>query len=334
MVKTTSIGIENLCVPCHASCKYCLLSSCQHATGVDYERGKRFARRLHEELTAVRPDLRFFHYIGYCMDTPDLADYIRFSQEIGSPSAEFLQFNGLRVRNEEETVQLMQTIHGEGIREIDLTFYGTRDYHDRFAGRTGDFEFLLRILNAANQVGQTVGVSFPLTRENMTQVDALMDLLSRYSLSRFSIFLPHSKGRGWMLNEQRLTKADFESLSQRVTDHFSKIKHQTEGEWIKENDWPKAETRTLTICLTPDNIDYLEAMSAEKIICELEALDDAYYEQMPAIADLARMYGDQEGQQLFRIRDLHLKWQQMYLRDYGNGIYDINDEGHHFSVRF
>ena len=102
-MKTVSLGIENLSVPCHAHCRYCLLSSCGKATGVDYERGKRFVSRLYDEVREKRPDLHFFHYIGHCIDSEYLADYIGFSQSIHSPSAEFLRLNGLRLRNDTET---------------------------------------------------------------------------------------------------------------------------------------------------------------------------------------------------------------------------------------
>ena len=331
-MKTASIGIENLCVPCHASCKYCLLSSCHKATGVGYERGKRFARRLYETMREQRPDLHMFHYIGYCMDSPDLWDYICFSREIGSPAGKFLQLNGLAFRDQQETERFIQRVKEEGIESIDLTFYGTREYHDHFAGRTGDFDFLLRILAAANKVGLKTDVSFPLTRENLLQADELLDMLAAYQLGRVYIFLPHSKGRGQVLDGQRLTRAEFDSLSHRVKSHFSKIPHLTEGEWIEKANWGAAESRTLTLCLTPDNIDELEAMTLEEIIRYLEGIDDEYDAKMPSIGVLAEQYGVKTSDRMFRIRDLHLKWQKMYLQDLPD-IYDMNDETHHFSIR-
>ena len=44
------------------------------------------------------------------------------------------------------------------------------------------------------------------------------------------------------------------------------------------------------------------------------------------------MYGNPENQQLFRIRDLALIWQQRYIAETGNRIYDMHDETHSFSV--
>lgn len=331
-MKTTAIGIENLCVPCRAACKYCLLSSCQRATGVGYGRGREFARRFYEELKKKRPDLGFFYYIGYCMDTPDLGDYIRFCQETGSPSGRFLQLNGLSFRDEGETERFLQMVKSEGVERFDLTFYGTRDYHDRFAGRAGDFDFLLRILSAASRVGLTAEASLPLTEENLSQADELLEMLEPYGLGATRIFLPHSKGRGRVLNDARLTKAEFDGLSEGVRARFSRLPHRTEGEWMAAGEWPTPDSRTLILCLTQDNIKMLGALSVEEIVCYLEGLDDEYYAAVPPIGELAERYGDKGSDRVYRLRDLHLKWQQMYLADHP-GIYDMNEESHHFSVR-
>lgn len=45
-MKTTSIGIQNLCAPCNCMCKYCLLYSHKRAEGVDYFREEEFAERF------------------------------------------------------------------------------------------------------------------------------------------------------------------------------------------------------------------------------------------------------------------------------------------------
>lgn len=331
-MKTTALGIENLCVPCNSFCRYCLLSSCGKATGVAYDRGKELARRLYHEMKAEDPDCRVYHYIGYCMDCADLTDYIRFSQELHSPSAHFLQLNGLKLRDEAETEALMGLIRREGIEKIDLTFYGTEEYHDRFAGRGGDFAFLLRILSSANRNGVAVHVSCPIHRENMGQMDSLLEQLDGYSTDGISLFLPHGKGRGRSLDHLRLTQGDFEQLSSRVKPYL--MNYRTEGEWLKTGLPDEAKTRTLTLSLKPDNIDQLEQMSAAEILRYLEQLDDCYYAAVPSAAELAQRYGRENGDRLYRrYRDLHLEWQQRFLNDADADIWDMNDETHHFSIR-
>lgn len=333
-MRTVSIGVENLCVPCCAHCRYCLLSWDGKPLGVDYDRGKHFTEKFAAELTDRRSDLRTFYYIGYCMDTPRLVDYIKFCQSIGSPAGEFLQLNGLDLRDERETERFVREIAAAGVKRVDLTFYGLRECHDRFAGRTGDFDFLLRLLWAAERAGLEADISLPILRENMDQVDGLLDLLAGFSVGQYFAFLPHGKGRGRLLENQRLTRAEFDSLSQRVRACFSpRVKYRTEGEWIREGNWLSPETRTLTLSLTPDKIGQLEEMPAEEIVAMLEELDDRFYAQMPPVAELARLYGDPDSDRMYRLRDLELAWRQRFLRERGTGLHDMDDERGHFSIR-
>lgn len=332
-MKTTSIGIENLCVPCHAYCRYCLLSSCGKATGVDYSRGKCFAKRLHAELKEKRPDLQVFHYIGYCMDDSNLLDYIRFSQEIDAPSARFLQLNGLRFRGRSETAELIRQIHEAGVESVDLTFYGTRAYHDKFAGRAGDFDFLLELLRAANEEGLDVYASLPVTKENIGETDELLELLDGFRLSRTSVFLPHSKGRGRSMSNLRLTADDCVDLSPRLAAYLSE--YRTEETFLKAPALERPQSRSLILSLKPDNIQWLESLAAEEIISYLEEMDDNYYGAIPPVEELAVRYGNRNGKRMYRrFRDLYLEWQQRFLEDTGARIWDMNDETHHFSVRY
>ena len=90
--------------------------------------------------------------------------------------------------------------------------------------------------------------------------------------------------------------------------------------------------RTLTLVLTPDNIDRMEKMDASGIINYLEQLDDAYLEKMPSPKELAKRYGDPDNKQLFRERDLLLKWEQMYIDEMKGSVYDMHDETHSFGI--
>ncbi len=331
-METASLLIANYCVPCHSFCRYCLLASCGKATGVDYKAGEALGGRIIREMKDARPDLHCSYYIGYCMDTPDLPEFLRFSREYQAPAAKFLQMNGFAFREEPELAELMESIRENGVELIDLTFYGTEAYHDRFAGRKGDFRFLLRMLDQAVKAGLQVNVSIPLIRENLSQIPELYEMLSAYPLRRCACFLPHSKGRGRTISEQRITKQEFEQLPEKIRNSFSRMKHRTEAEWIASGETAEFVKRSLILVLTPDNFKKYSRMSAAEILAELETMDDRYLKEMPSVQELARMYGDPQNQQLFRIRDLALIWQQRHIAETGNRIYDMHDETHSFSV--
>ena len=332
-MKTVGFGLENLCVPCRANCAYCLLSSCRKASGVDYLRGKALARRLLAEQKENFPQLSFTYYIGYCMDTPDLYDHIRFCKENAMPSGDFLQMNGLALRDEKETRALINAIKQAGVHLIDLTFYGVPDFHDAFAGRKGDFDFLLRILKSAQKALLPVQISIALYKSNLNQMDPLLAQLSAYSPQSIRIFLPHTKGRGWALRNDRITQTDFDFLSPAAKARFSAVPHHTEQAWLEMSQWEEPQRRLLTLCPTPENIAQLERMSLSQMLSFLEEKDDQFLARMPSLPELARCYGNPENQQLFRMRDLHLLWQQKFLRDHPE-IHDMHDESRHFSVHF
>ena len=331
-MKTISFGIANYCVPCHAHCRYCLLSSCGKATGVDNDTGMAFADRVIREFREADPAFNCFYYVGFCMDMPDLPGYIRFCRDHHSPASGFLQMNGFAFRSDDDLRQLMNGIRENGVELIDLTFFGTEEYHDRFAGRKGDFAFLLRMFAAANEASLPVNVSILLLRENLDQMPELRQKLTAFQMGKCLYFLPHSKGRGRSLADQRVTRQEFETLPEEIRERFSSTRHLTEAEWLTSGELTEPTERNLNLVLTPDNIGELNRMSARELLQFLEDMDNRYLEQMPSIQELAERYGDPDNRQLFRLRDLALKWQQKYISDTGNTIYDMHDETHHFTV--
>lgn len=331
-MKTVSFGIADYCVPCHAHCRYCLLSYQGQMTGAEYHDGAAFAHRVLSELSKTAPDLSGYFYVGYCMDMPDLAGYIRFSGEHHSPGAKFLQMNGFAFLSDAKLSALMQMIRENGVELIDLTFYGTEAYHDRFAGRKGDFGFLLRMLTAAERAGLPVNVSVPVLRDNLGLISDLHRMLSAVHMGKIMYFLPHSKGRGRSIRDLRITRQEFERLPEAVLNSFQKSKLRTEAEWLASDELAEPDKRNLVLVLTAENLPHYREMPAEEILRELESKDDRYLREMPSVHALADRYGRADNPQLYRVRDLILEWQQRYLEDTGNTIYDMHDETHSFSV--
>ncbi|MBE5786520.1 MAG: hypothetical protein E7324_03170 [Clostridiales bacterium] len=333
-METKSLMLANYCVPCHAHCRYCLLCSTGKGTGADYARGKELALDFHRQIRQERPELSFGYYIGYCMDTPLLMDYIGFCRQIGSPSAAFLQFNGFRFRPWKELLVLMENIRDAGIEMIDVTLYGREGDHDAFAGRKGDFAWLCTVVCAANHAGIRVHISFPITRENMGDAGRMIAEFKGLASGGFGIFLPHSKGRGKSISHQRITRRDYDALNKEVKACFGKVALKTEKEWLAEGNFPSPDRRTLTWVLRPENADDLEQMGAEGAIRMLEEMDDAANAQMPAPEELAERYGERDNEQLFRFRDLLLLWKQKHIARMQGGIRDMNDETNHFSSHY
>lgn len=332
-MRTVSINVMNLCVPCENRCRYCLLSYDGKVSGVDYKRSEVYAKRFYEWLRENRPDLSFLFGFGYSMEHSELLGAIAFCQSIGSATGEFLQFDGMKFRTDEELETLLRQVKEHGIKLIDLTFYGTESYHDRFAARTGDYQLMMSTLTQANKIGLDVTVSIPITHENVDQMDDLIAELEQYRTQRIVCFVPHSEGRGRLLDSVRFSKEDYENLSENVRKRLNTTRFKTEAQWLKSG-FPRNEKRVLTVTLTPENIDFFERMSFEETIVHLEKLDDDYYAAIPTVEELTKIYGDPNGDRYYSARDLYLNYQQRYIADNRIEIYDINDERQCFSRRF
>jgi hypothetical protein len=300
---------------------------------VDYDRSAAYARRFYEWLKENRPELSFAFYWGYSMEHPRLPDTVDFLREIGSPGGKFLQFDGMCFRTEQELHDLLTDLKTVGIRLIDLTFYGTEVYHDRFAARSGDFRLMIDTLRVANQMDLDVSVTVPVTRENAGQIDELLEQLRGYRTARISLFVPHSEGRGALLEPVRLTLDDYEGLSDAAKALFSRTRFRTEGEWARDASIPAPERRVLTLTLTAENMERFEGMDFADTISYLESLDDAYYGAVPPFSELLSRYGDRDGRKLYSARDLYMVYQRRYIRENNLDIYDVNDERQCFSRR-
>lgn len=332
-MQTVSINIGTLCTFCCNRCRYCLLSYEGKVQGADWDRGCRYAKVFYDWLQKNRPDLSFAFYFGHSMEHPHLLEAIDFLQEIQSPTGEFLQFDGMQFRDEKQLHAFLSNLKAHGIKLIDLTFYGTRTYHDRFAARKGDYDYMLNMLRAANQIGLDCEIGYPLTQESAPLAGNFMAEIAPYQLKNLFFFIPHGEGRGKTLEHIRLTEDAAEKLPESVQAHFNRRRFKTERAWLQDG-FSAPARRVLTLMLTEENIVRYEKMEPAEVIRELEEMDDSYYRVMPSLPKLAARYGDQNGDKLYSERDLYLSYQRRYMADEKLDIYDVNDERQNFSRRF
>lgn len=332
-MKTVSVNVMNLCVACENRCRYCLLSYDGKVNGADYPRSEAYAKRFYEWLRENRPELSFLFGFGYSMEHPDLLGAIDFCRSIGSATGEFLQFDGMKFRTDAELEALLRQLQAHGIKLIDLTFYGTESYHDRFAARAGDYMLMMRTLAQANAIGLDVTVSIPINHENADQMDELIGELEQYKTRRIACFVPHGEGRGRLLEPIRFSEQDYASLSEHIRQHINTDRFKSEREWLKSG-FPVNEKRVLTVTLTRENMEFFDSLPFEETLTYLEKLDDDYYAAIPTVEELAKIYGDSYGERYYSARDLYLYYQRRYIADNKMEIYDINDERQCFSRRF
>lgn len=333
-MKTTSVLINSLCVPCYNYCRYCLLSWSGKVEGVVWDRSVRLAERFMDELKNQHPEIKREFSFGYSMEHPDLKGAIRTIRRLGGPTADFLQCDGMKMRNDTECVELMGMLHDEGIKQFNFTLYGLSDYHDCFAGRKGDFELNLRMMQAAkaSRVPFTTGI--PLTAENVHEVDDLVRILQDIGSEKVFLTIPHEEGRGKLLRNVRLSMEGFLELSSETQKLLNRTIYRTESDWLRDSEPVLDSQRMILISLRPDNIDDYEKRSAMSVIREIEALDEIYYSSYPSFQELAKIYGDPNSEKLYRIRDLYYHYRAQYAQDHDIQVYDVTDERQSGSRRY
>jgi hypothetical protein len=330
------LSIYNLNVACSCACKYCLLRSCKKTIGIDYKKGKEIAVSFDKwRKTKSLNDFELSYTIGYCADYEQLYDNILLNKKFHFPGWSFLQINGIRIKNDSELDKYFRRINEAGITNIDTTFYGLSDFHDGFASRKGDFEYLLKIIEYANEYNINVQPSIPIFEENKKQIGELIDLLYKHlENKKLTMFLPDYRGYGIRLEDVRLNKSSYEKLPDDIKGIINISRYKSEKEWLEENKWSKLPNRKLNLSLTPDTIKTINKMPCDEVIKYLIDIDEKYYSTVPEICDLAKIYGNKENEKLYRERDLRWKWQKQYINDNKINIQDITDESINGSLRY
>lgn len=324
-VQTASVMLQTLCVPCACRCRYCLLSWDGKCLGAAYDRSQAYAARFAQWMRRNRPEVEFNFSFGYSMEHPRLPETLAFLRSIGSVGGEYLQMDGMRMRDEKQAAALMAQLAACGVRQLNFTFYGTEAYHDAFAGRRGDHALLLRMLRAALNEGLQVSAGMPLNHENAAQADAMLNQLTDAGVERVVALIPHAEGRGAQMEGVRFTQADFDALPLRVQARINRQVFRPEAQWLRDG-FGTQNRRMLLISLTPENIERFESMEVGDVLAEVEALDEAYYAAFPAPEALADRFGDPRGDRWFSGRDLMYRYRRLYMRECGLRLYDVTDE--------
>lgn len=335
---TKSVLVQTLCVPCGNRCAHCLLAWDGQVTGADYDQSVRYAERFSEWIRANRPEISLDFYFGFAMDHPDMGRAVRDMQRISSSAGRYIQADGMRMRDEAQCDAYMRAAAGYGITMFNFTLYGMGEAHDRFAGRPGDYDLILRMMTAARRNGIPVSAGVVLTEQNARdseQLDCLLDALSACT-DNIRLWIPHEEGRGArLLLSSRLREETFDNLSPRARAMFNRRRYRPEREWVNCPDMRPTETgRMLLLSLTKDNIGCFEGMCFADTLAYLEKMDDDYYALFPSFDELCRMYGRADSTEMYEYRDLYRHYRMLYAQEHDLSFYDVTDERQCGSRRF
>ena len=192
---------------CDLVCKHCrALAQEQPAVG---ELSTEQAKKLLEQAAGFprRPTLVFTG--GDPLKRPDLLELIRHASALGlrpalTPSATPLA-----------TCRAFEQVREAGIRHLGVSLDGVdAATHDAFRGVAGSFHRTMQMLDFARELKMPVQVNTTVTRRNVSQIDAIAELLAARGIAMWSVFFLVPVGRG--IEEQRISPAEYEAVFERL----------------------------------------------------------------------------------------------------------------------
>ena len=327
--------IINHNVPCSCACRYCFFRSCKTSYGVPYDVGEKIALKFQKWREDKQlSDFSLCYAISHCADYPELLRNIELNKRLNFVGHYCIQINGIGLRDTNALNDYLEKVKQAGVTTIDTTFYGLEEYHDRFAARKGDFNFLINIVQRAISLGLMIQPTFVALEENKKQLPELMELLTSFGCERIHGFLHDYRGNGEKMEDVRLKKNSYDALPEVAKSRISVRNHKTEAEWIQNNFFTAPTSRNLVLALRPDNIDMINSMTCGEMIDYLVDLDEKYYNAIPDITVLSKLYGDISNTRLYRQRDLQWKWSKAYIADHQLSLHDVTDERNCGSMRY
>jgi hypothetical protein len=320
------LDIENMKATCSCMCKHCFYCTEKRATGVKYSIGEELTQRFDKwRKNNGMHDFDLCYTVGHSFDYPELIDNLNFNKSIGSLSSQYLFINGIREYNNIQINDFLDRVYTAGVRYVNFTFLGMQQYHDRFANRENDFNYLMLLLEKVKNTGFSINTGIVLLEDNIEQIEQLLDIVKKYETNIYT-FLVDYRGRGIDLENIRLTRNGINKMPEKVKAYFNAKKYKTESEWIAKDQWEPFNNRRFRLALRQDNIETIMNMSCDEIINHLKSIDENYYNAIPSMTVLAKRYGEKGSDTLYSERDLRWKWEKCYLKENKIDVEDIVDE--------
>ena len=234
-------------------------------------------------------------------------------------------FNGMRMRTPAELDDFFRSARAAGYTTCFTTFYGTREFHDRFANRAGDYDLMLNTVRAIAANGMKNVHTLFVSRSTLPYLDELSATLDAMPGEKELQYRPILNKSDVLTDEsERLHRAEFEALPPRYrqSDHY---RMKTRAEWLEHIQSPAFRELTKNYHLLDVTFD-VGAMDLDRFysVPVEEYLDEAIENEVrrrldtPTMPQLARLYGGREADSdlMYDLFDLHMEWKYLYRREH------------------
>jgi hypothetical protein len=305
---------------CHCRCRHCSLSNRGQMSRVPFERAAAIAEKFVRWRESDGPsDFHILFGLGSSYDLPLFLGWARFCRAHDLPVYDFLA-NGISMRSNAELDEMFRALEAVGITQVTTTFFGIGENHDRFVGRRGDYDFLVRLTRLAGARGFERGEGIYLSRTALRDIPELVTMLDGIPGLRTRHVEPWDyRGRAKRLERDRPLAAEVRALPDFVQRHINHGRYRSEGELVAQvlaRDIPPRVTRYAEIPIGEDNVEQLETADCGALLQSLFGANTRFLDSLPPFEELAQRYGRRRGRRLYAIRDLEWKWTDRFLADH------------------
>lgn len=180
---------------CNLRCVHCYAHSrdVEYAGELTTEEGK----ALIDDLAQFGAPVILFSG-GEPLMRPDLPELAQYAKDQGMRAV--ISTNGTLI--DRDTAKILKKI---GLSYVGVSLDGMRETNDRFRGVRGAFDAALEGIRNCRREGIKVGLRFTINKRNVSDVDAIFDLLAEEDIPRVCFYHLVYSGRGSKLMDEDLS---------------------------------------------------------------------------------------------------------------------------------
>jgi hypothetical protein len=321
--KVSCLTIEANISPCAHICRYCSIGD--RGSKFQIERWTAFVERFLDWQKSKSPNAPLVQggFLGpaYNFDLETFVSLSHWYERTQGHALTWIPLGGVKMCSDPEMRQWLLERQAAGVEGVSASFVGYGSVHDRWNGRRGDFNFLMRTLRTAAEIGMEHGTTLYLTKSSLPLMDELartLDTLPTPHIGRH-VRPFYYIGHGAHHEAECITEEDREQLPAFARESLEKnFGLRSEREWIESIRSEEETPRDLYLHLelTRENIDRLEAMSCDDIFADLETRARVTLSAFPSLHELCETYGDRNGTKIMIPVDIDRLWLSRFLDEH------------------
>jgi AdoMet-dependent heme synthase len=199
---------------CDLACIHC--RACAQPVRSPLELSTDEAKRLIDEVAALKAPV-FVLTGGDPLKRPDVFELIEYASSHGvrislTPSATPLLTS--------ETIVRLKAC---GLARLAISLDGpTAEIHDAFRRVPGSYDWTLRAVHSAREIGLPVQINTTITRGNLPYLESMISLLERFDIVLWSVFFLVPTGRG--SSTDLISAEDFEEVFEKLYETSRRVK--------------------------------------------------------------------------------------------------------------